>query len=96
MPRIRVYTRSNCGWSSAVKSLLRKHGYTYRELPIDEDDDATRFLSQRLAFTVPQVFVGDRRVGGYEATVEAMISGELDRLLEAEPGAAALAERHGA
>jgi glutaredoxin 3 len=92
MPRIRVYTRKSCGWSSAVKSLLRKHGYAYREVPIGEDDDATRFLSRQLAFTVPQVFVGDRRVGGYEATVEAMISGELDRLLEAEPERAARAQ----
>ena len=46
-----------------------------------------RFLFQQLAFTVPQVFVGDRRVGGYEATVEAIISGELERLLgDAGPG----------
>jgi glutaredoxin-related protein len=44
-----------------------------------------RFLAQQLAFTVPQVFVGARRVGGFEATVEAIISGELDRLLRLEP-----------
>jgi glutaredoxin len=93
MPRLRVYTRAGCGCCGAVKSLLRTYGYTYCELPIEEDDDAMRFLAQQLAFTTPQVFVGDRRVGGYEATVEAMLSGELDRLLDAEPVSAA-AEQH--
>jgi glutaredoxin len=80
MHEIRVYTRPGCGWCGAVKSLLRKHGYHYREVRVDEDDDATRFLAQQLAFTVPQVFVGRRRVGGFEATVEAIISGEFERL----------------
>jgi glutaredoxin 3 len=81
MHDIHVYTRAGCGWCSAVKGLLRKHGYTYHEVRAEEDEEAMRFLFQQLAFTVPQVFVGDHRVGGYEATVEAIISGELERLL---------------
>jgi glutaredoxin 3 len=81
MHEITVYTRAACGWCGAVKSLLRKHDYSYREIRADQDDEAMRFLSQQLAFTVPQVFVGERRVGGYEATVEALISGEFERLL---------------
>jgi glutaredoxin-related protein len=36
----------------------------------------------QMAFTVPQVFVGENRVGGYEDTVEAITSGEFDRLLD--------------
>jgi glutaredoxin len=85
MHEIRVYTRAGCGWCGAVKSLLRKHDHSYTEVRADEDDDAMRFLAQELAFTVPQVYVGDRRVGGFEATAEAIASGELARLLEAEP-----------
>lgn len=84
MHEIRVYTRAGCGWCGAVKSLLRKHGYRSTEVRADEDDDAMRFLAQELAFTVPQVFVGDRRVGGFEATAEAIVSGEFARLLEAD------------
>ena len=87
MDGIRIYTRAGCGWCGAVKSLLRKHGYSYTEVRADEDDDAMRFLAQELAFTVPQVFVGDRRVGGFEATAEAIASGELERLLETQPAA---------
>lgn len=84
MHEILVYTRAGCGWCGAVKSLLRKHDYDYREIRADEDEDAMRLLSQQLAFTVPQVFVGARRVGGYEATLEAIISGEFARLLQVE------------
>jgi glutaredoxin 3 len=83
MHEVVVYTRRGCGWCSAVKGLLRKHDYSYHEIPVDEDDDAMRFLAQQLAFTTPQVFVGDRRVGGYEATVEAILAGEFERLLQA-------------
>jgi glutaredoxin len=81
MPEIRIYTRAGCGWCGAVKSLLRKHDYVYREIRADEDDEAMRFLAQQLAFTVPQVFVGERRVGGYEATAETIASGEFARLV---------------
>jgi glutaredoxin 3 len=83
MHDIRIYTRPGCGWCGAVKNLLRKHGYHYQEIRADEDDEAMRFLAQQLAFTVPQVFVGDRRIGGFEATAEAIISGELERLVAA-------------
>jgi glutaredoxin len=79
-----MYTRPGCGWCAAAKSLLRKHGYHYHEIRADEDDEAMRFLAQQLAFTVPQVFVGDRRIGGFEATAEAIISGELERLVAEE------------
>jgi glutaredoxin 3 len=84
MQELRVYTRAACGWCGAVKNVLKKHGYDWQEIRADEDDDAMRFLMQQMAFTFPQVFVGDHRIGGYEATVEAIISGELARLLEAE------------
>jgi glutaredoxin len=80
---LRLYTRPGCGWCGAVKSLLRKHGYHYHEIRVDEDDEAMRCLAQQLAFTVPQVFVGDRRIGGFEATAEAISSGELERLVDA-------------
>ena len=92
MHRIRVYTRTNCGWCDAVKRLLSKHSHAFQEVRVDEDDDAMRFLAQQLAFTVPQVFVGSRRIGGYEATVESLISGELDRLLEQQHTGARSAE----
>ena len=93
MQEIRVYTRAGCGWCGAVKSLLRKHEYHYREIRADEDEDAMRFLAQQLAFTVPQVFVGERRIGGYEATVEAIISGEFERLLADDGAGDELSER---
>ena len=40
MHDIHVYTRAGCGWCSAVKGLLRKHGYTYHEVRADEDEEA--------------------------------------------------------
>jgi glutaredoxin 3 len=82
MAEVLVYTRAACGWCGAVKKQLDKHGYAWREVRADHDEAAMKFLMDQMAFTVPQVFVGDQRVGGYEATVEAIVSGEFDRLLE--------------
>jgi glutaredoxin 3 len=82
MPEVLVYTRAACSWCGAVKKQLEKHGYAYREVRADHDEAAMKFLMDQMAFTVPQVFVGENRVGGYEDTVEAITSGEFDRLLD--------------
>jgi glutaredoxin 3 len=83
MADVRVYTSASCGWCGAVKRQLDKHGVSYREVRTDLDDGALQFLRQQMAFTVPQVFVGDHRVGGYEATSAAIASGAFDELLAA-------------
>jgi glutaredoxin 3 len=82
MAEVLIYTRAACGWCGAVKKQLDKHGYAWREVRADHDEAAMKFLMDQMAFTVPQVFVGDQRVGGYEDTVAAISSGEFDRLLE--------------
>jgi glutaredoxin 3 len=83
MADVRVYTSASCGWCGAVKRQLDKHGVTYSEVRADLDAEAMAFLAQQMAFTVPQVFVGDHRVGGYEATSASIASGEFDELLAA-------------
>jgi glutaredoxin len=85
MPEVFVYTRVPCGWCGAVKKQLDKHGYPWREIRADQDDTAMSFLMQQHAYTVPQVFVGPNRIGGYEDTVAAIGSGEFDRLYQATP-----------
>jgi glutaredoxin 3 len=87
VPEVLVYTRNPCGWCGAVKKKLDKHGYAWREIKADHDEAAMKFLLDQHAFTVPQVFVGGHRVGGYEDTVASIESGEFDRLL-AEAAAA--------
>jgi glutaredoxin 3 len=86
-----VYTRAACSWCGAVKKQLDKHGYAYREVRADLDPSAMKFLMDQMAFTFPQVFVGENRIGGYEATVEAIGSGEFARLHEASVSTAAAA-----
>jgi glutaredoxin 3 len=83
MAEVLVYTRDACSWCGAVKKQLDKHGYDYREVRADKDEAAMRFLIDQMALTFPQVFVGENRIGGYEATVEAIGSGEFARLHDA-------------
>jgi glutaredoxin 3 len=95
MAEVLVYTRAACSWCGAVKKQLDKHGYEYREVRADLDEDAMKFLMDQMAFTFPQVFVGDTRIGGYEATVESIGSGEFARLHDASSSKAEAARNGG-
>jgi glutaredoxin 3 len=66
----------------AAKRLLGARGVTYDEVDVSGDSDARQWLREvTRRRTVPQVFVNDRAIGGYEELVALDRSGELRRLL---------------
>lgn len=83
MAEVTIYTRAFCGFCTAAKRLLDQKGVAY------EEHDATMKPSVRAEMvqranggnTFPQVFVGDRHVGGCTELYEAERRGEFDRLL---------------
>jgi glutaredoxin 3 len=81
-----VYATRYCSYCTRARRLLEAKGVAYREIPVDTDIQARREMERRSGRrTVPQIFVGDRHVGGYEALVDFDTAGELDRLLLALP-----------
>jgi glutaredoxin 3 len=82
---VKIYTTNTCPYCDRAKTLLRRKGASYEEVDVTGDDQARARLVERAGGlkTVPQIWIGDRHVGGYDRLSELDRSGELDRLLGA-------------
>jgi len=75
---IKMYTKGYCSYCHAAKSLLKKRGLEYEEIPVSGDaraEQEMRELSGRR--TVPQIFIDDKPIGGYTELVELDMEGKL-------------------
>ncbi len=85
MPAVRVYTKPLCPFCHRAKALLSRKGVEFEEIDVEGKDDLRVWLAETSGQkTVPQVFVGDRPLGGY-ADLEALDrEGRLDPILRGE------------
>ena len=82
MKKVEIYTTGWCPYCSAAKSLLAQKGVEFDE--IDADTPSSRQLMIQRANgrrTVPQIFIGDTHVGGYDDMAALERRGQLDPLL---------------
>lgn len=83
MPPVRMYSTAMCPFCSAAERLLKSKGVAEIE-KIRVDLDASR-LQEMMAITrrrtVPQIFIGDAHVGGFDDLAALDHAGELDELL---------------
>ena len=71
--KIVVYSKPNCPWCVKAKELMNKLHLSYDEKVLDVDykrEDLRELVGEHLPLTVPQIFINDRRIGGYEDLVE--------------------------
>lgn len=68
----------------AARMLLKKKGLNYVDLLVTEDVELRREM-ERLSGrrSVPQIFIDDRSIGGFDELYTLEQSGELDRMLNA-------------
>ena len=86
MPEVVLYATRFCSYCTRARRLLEAKGIDYREIPVDMDVDARREMERRSGLrTVPQIFIGDRHIGGYSSLLALDAAGELDRLLFGRP-----------
>lgn len=78
-----VYSTRICPYCMLAKRLLSAKGVQYEEVLVDTDHARRAEMLQRSGGrrTVPQIFVGDRHVGGYEDLAALDRAGQLDPLL---------------
>lgn len=82
MAKVEIYTTRWCPYCHAAKSLLEQKGVAYRE--VDAQDPQVRSQMVERAHgrrTVPQIFIGDAHVGGYDDMAALERRGQLDPLL---------------
>ena len=81
--KVTMYTTRFCPYCMRARSLLKKKGIDYEEIPVGGDNslwDEMEKLSNRN--TVPQIFINGQSVGGYDDIAALDRNNELDTLLE--------------
>jgi glutaredoxin 3 len=78
-----VYTTLLCPYCNRAKALLRKKGVVFTEIDVGMDPKKRAEMLERAhgRHTVPQIFIGDRHVGGCDDLHELDEKGALDLLL---------------
>jgi len=83
MPKIEVYSTAVCPYCVAAKNLLKAKGLAWDDIRVDTDPVQRDAMLARSGGhrTVPQIFINDQFVGGYDERVAADRSGKLAELL---------------
>jgi len=80
---VRIYTTQTCPYCVRAKRLLQKKSVPYQEIDVSWDDEARLRLMQATGRrTVPQIFIGEKHVGGSDDLHALEERGELDGLLQ--------------
>ena len=85
MPPVTIYTKAWCPYCMAAKDLLTQKGVAFNEIEITgkAQDRAEMIRRAGGRSTVPQIFIGDRHVGGCDDLYALDARGALDPLLAA-------------
>ena len=85
MQPITIYTTAWCPFCTRAKALLRQKSATFEEIDVDAVAGARAEMMGRAGgrTSVPQIFVGDRHVGGCDDLYAMERAGRLDPLLAA-------------
>lgn len=82
-PDITIYATGWCGWCNRAKALLRARGVDdWKEIDVESLPGGWAELTERTGGrTVPQIYIGERRIGGFDDLAALDRAGELDLLL---------------
>jgi len=81
-PDIVVYSTGWCPYCVRARALLERKGLPFREIKVDEDPAEREAMLARSGGrrTVPQIFIGEQHVGGFDELYAFDKSGQLDAL----------------
>ena len=85
MSAVTIYTRAFCPYCSRAVSLLKSKGADFDEIDAGMDPDKKAEMVQRAngARTFPQIFIGDKHIGGCDEMMALERAGKLDAMLDA-------------
>ena len=83
MPQVTMYSTQVCPYCVMAEKLLQKKGVSNLEKVLIDKDPAQReiMMTKTGRRTVPQIYIGDTHVGGYDDLVALDRAGQLDLLL---------------
>lgn len=84
MAKVVMYTKAQCPYCDMAKNLLNSKNVSFEEIRADLDEkaleDMMRLSNRR---TMPQIFIDDQSIGGYDDLAALDKAGKLDELLKA-------------
>ena len=83
MPSVLMYSTRVCPYCMMAEKLLQKKGVAHLEKILIDADPAQReiMMARTGRRTVPQIYIGDQHVGGYDDLAALDRAGKLDALL---------------
>lgn len=83
MKKVTLYTTPFCPYCVAAKRLLGQKGVGYEDIDLSREPGRRAEMMQRAngRRTVPQIFIGERHVGGFDDMNAMERAGKLDGLL---------------
>ena len=82
MPEVVMYCTEVCPFCQRAEKLLKSKGVTINKIRVDQDRSKLKEMIKRTGHnTVPQIYIGDKHVGGFDELSELDIMDELDELL---------------
>jgi glutaredoxin 3 len=86
-PPITMYATGWCPYCSRARALLERKGVSWTEIDVEAEPERRAEMIRRSGRrTVPQIFIGDRPVGGSDELHELDAKGELETLLRGNGG----------
>lgn len=77
-----MYSRASCPFCVAARNMFKKRDLIWTEVSLDaEPDKRAEMISRTGRKTVPQIFIGDFHVGGFDDLDALEQAGDLDRIL---------------
>lgn len=85
MKPVRVYSTLLCPFCQMARTLLDRKGVAYEEIRVDQEPGRRQEMMKLSGrHTVPQIFVGETHVGGFDDLYALDNAGGLDPLLKAD------------
>ena len=85
MKQVVVYGTRNCPYCIKARDLLKKRGIRYRNIDVTDPAKRAEMTAKARQTSVPQIFIGDRHVGGHDDLVRLDQRGKLMDLLGGRP-----------
>ena len=87
MPQVAIYCTSVCSYCARAKALLRQKGFAFAEIDVSQDPRGCDEMMRRVGSgrSVPQIFIDDQRVGGWDDLCWLESHGLLEAMPTSEP-----------
>jgi glutaredoxin 3 len=83
MKPVTLYTTGSCPFCIMAKRFLDNKNVSYSEIRVDQEPGKRKEMEELSKRTsVPQIFIGEHHVGGFDDMQELEFDGDLDKLLE--------------